>query len=272
MNPVAKLSALSRQFPVWLCDVWGVVHDGVVPIPSAVSALQNHRAQGGKVILITNAPRPSSYVVKHLNEMGVAKSAYDHIISSGDVTRKLMTLHGGGGLYHLGPEIDVVLFKGLSVKRVELEEATAVLCTGLLDERVETAIDYLPLLSRMKSLDLRMICANPDKVVRKGDVIVPCAGSLAEAYENLGGEVLMAGKPFAPIYDAALELAGNPERAQVLAIGDGPETDIKGALANDLACLFITGGINTSVTIVYEVKSRYPDARMMGSMLELDWT
>jgi HAD superfamily hydrolase (TIGR01459 family) len=266
-----KLAELSRQFPVWLCDVWGVVHDGVIPIPSAVSALQNHRAQGGKVILITNAPRPSASVVQHLNQMGVPKSAYDAIVSSGDVTRKLMSVHGAGGLYHLGPEIDVVLFKGLSVKRVELEQATAVLCTGFLDERVETAKDYLPLLNRMKSLGLMMICANPDKVVRKGDVIVPCAGALAEAYEQIGGKVLMAGKPFAPIYDAALELAGKPPRTQVMAIGDGPETDVKGAHANDLACLFITGGINTSPTVVADVKSRYPGAQIMGAMLELDW-
>lgn len=267
-----SLSALSRQFPVWLCDVWGVVHDGIRPIASAVTALQNHRAGGGKVVLITNAPRPSQSVVKHLNQMGVPANAYDAIVSSGDVTRQLMTIHGTGGLYHLGPEIDVVLFKGLNVKREELEQATAVLCTGFLDERVETPEDYLPLLKRMKALDLRMICANPDKMVRKGDVIVPCAGALAEAYENLGGEVLMAGKPFAPIYDAALALAGGPDRSQVLAIGDGPETDIKGAVANDLACLFVTGGINTSKTIIQDVKSRYPAARIMGTMLELDWT
>jgi HAD superfamily hydrolase (TIGR01459 family) len=265
------LSTLSKDYPVWLCDVWGVVHDGVTPIASAVTALQNHRANGGKVVFITNAPRPSQYVVKHLNEMGVSKNAYDAIVSSGDVTRKLMMIHGAGGLYHLGPEIDVVLFKGLTVKREELEQATAVLCTGFLDERVETAADYLPLLKRMKDLGLKMICANPDKVVRKGDILVPCAGALAEAYEAVGGEVLMAGKPFAPIYEAALELAGPVDRAKVLAIGDGPETDVKGAAANDLACLFVTGGINTSDTILQDVKARYPKARIMGAMLELDW-
>jgi ribonucleotide monophosphatase NagD (HAD superfamily) len=116
-----------------------------------------------------------------------------------------------------------------------------------------------------------MICANPDKMVRRGDIIVPCAGALADVYEELGGEVLMAGKPFAPIYDAALELAGSPDKKKVLAIGDGPETDIKGAAANDLSCLFITGGINTSPTIVADVKSRYPGAQIIGTMLELDW-
>ena len=265
------LADLSRQFPIWLCDVWGVVHDGEKPIATAVAALQQHRAQGGKVVLITNAPRPASSVVHHLDEMGVANSAYDAIVSSGDVTRKLMVTHGAKGLYHLGPQYDAAIFKGLNVKSVGLERASAVLCTGLMDERVETIEDYLPLLVRMKALGLVMICANPDKVVRKGNLLVLCAGALAEAYEGLGGKVEMAGKPFAPIYDEALALAGARDRARVLAIGDGPETDIKGALANDLACLFVTGGINTSATIIADVKVRYPKARIMATMQELDW-
>ena len=111
----------------------------------------------------------------------------------------------------------------------------------------------------------------PRRGSRKGDMLVPCAGALAEEYENLGGEVLMAGKPFAPIYDAALELAGNPDKSKVLAIGDGPETDIKGAMQNGLNCLFVTGGINTSATIVSDVKKRYPEAKILSSMQELDW-
>ncbi len=222
-------------------------------------------------MLITNAPRPSSSVIRHLDEMGVAKSAYDHVISSGDVTRKLMVDHGRKGLFHLGPKYDAPLFKGLDVQPVALDEASAVLCTGLFDERVETVEDYLPLLATMKSLGLVMICANPDKIVRKGNLLVLCAGSLAEAYENMGGNVLMAGKPFAPIYEAALQLAGADDRSKVLAIGDGPETDVKGAAANDLACLFVTGGINTSATIVADVKERYPAARIMATMQELDW-
>jgi HAD superfamily hydrolase (TIGR01459 family) len=262
---------LSRQFPVWLCDVWGVVHDGHQPIAPAVSALIRHRAEGGKVIFITNAPRPKATIQSHLDHIGVSRGAYDDMVTSGDVTRHLMVEHGKGGLFHLGPAIDEPLFKGLAVKRVALEQANAVVCTGLLDEVNETAKDYLPILTRMKALDLTMICANPDKVVRKGDILVPCAGAIAEEYELLGGKVLMAGKPFSPIYDVALDMAGAPDKALVLAIGDGPETDIKGALANGLHCVFISGGINLSADAEAEVRGKYPEAKIIRSMPELYW-
>ncbi len=115
-----------------------------------------------------------------------------------------------------------------------MAEAHAVLCTGLVNDDVETPDDYGDLLSRMKELNLPMICANPDKMVRKGDRLLYCAGSLAEKYAGMGGTVLMAGKPYEPIYNLALQTAGTIagrqiEKSKVLAIGDGPETDIKGA-------------------------------------------
>lgn len=263
---------LSKRFPVWLCDIWGVVHNGEKPIASAVTALQKHRARGGTVILISNAPRPTSAVVKHLNQMGVAKDAYDHIVTSGDVTRVLMVQFGQAGLYHLGPEFDLPLFAGLDVTRVALADAGAVVCTGLFDELTETPQDYLPLLAEMKQRNLQMICANPDKVVRKGDLLLPCAGALAFEYQAMGGEILMAGKPFAPIYEVALQLAGSPDRSQVLAIGDGPETDIQGAAQNALACLFVTGGINTSANIGADVRQRFPDVEIVATMPELYWS
>jgi HAD superfamily hydrolase (TIGR01459 family) len=261
----------SKRFPVWLCDIWGVVHNGEAPIASAVQALQKHRARGSKVVLISNAPRPASSVLLHLNAMGIPKDISDAIVTSGDVTRNLMVQHGKAGLYHLGPEIDLPLFKGLDVARVDLAKAGAVVCTGLFDELNETAKDYLPLLAEMKQRNLQMICANPDKVVRKGDLLLPCAGALAFEYQAMGGEVLMAGKPFAPIYDVALQLAGNSDLSKVLAIGDGPETDVKGAALNGLACLFVTGGINTNPLIVDEVRLLYPDLEIVAAMPELYW-
>ncbi len=248
-----------------------MVHDGFTPLATAVAALEKHRARGGKVIFITNAPRPASAVIKHLEHIGIGTSAYDNIVTSGDVTRVLMVQHGKGGLYHLGPELDEPIFHGLDVKRVGLDAAAAVVCTGLFDEMNETPQDYISMLADMKQRKLVMICANPDKVVRKGDELVPCAGAIADEYQKMGGEVLMAGKPFAPIYEVALELAGNPDLAQVLAIGDGPETDVKGAAQNGLACLFVTGGINTSATIVADVKARYPDLEIVAAMPELYW-
>ena len=88
-----------------------------------------------------------------------------------------------------------------------------------------------------------MICANPDRVVQRGDQLIFCAGALADLYEALGGPVLMAGKPCAPIYDLALAGRG-VDRAKVLCIGDGIATDVAGANAQDLDCLFLLGGIH----------------------------
>ena len=265
------MKELSLRYPIWLCDVWGVVHDGVSPIASAVSALEKHRAHGGKVILITNAPRPKATIQAHLDQMPVPRAAYDDMVTSGDVTRALMLQFGKHGLYHLGPKTDEPLFEGLDVKRVGLDQAGAVICTGFFDEMRETAKDYLPQLEQMKSRGLKMICANPDKVVRRGKLLLPCAGAIAEEYEIIGGQVEMAGKPFAPIYDLALERAGVSDKSQVLAIGDGPDTDVKGAAQNGLPCIFITDGINTSADPMADVKKKYPTARILKSMPELYW-
>ena len=264
---------LSARFPVWLSDVWGVVHDGHRPIPHAVDALVQHRRNGGKVILITNAPRPMKNIQKHLDEIGVTREAYDDMVTSGDVTRELMVELGGQGLYHLGPEEDLPIFKGLDVKQVSLEKAGAVLCTGFIDEdeRAASNID-MELLKRFRARDLTMICANPDKVVRVGHKLIPCAGAIAEVYEQMGGKVMMAGKPFAPIYDVALKHAGHPDHINVLAIGDGPETDIKGAARNNLPCVFISGGINTHADPEADVRARYSEARILKVMQELYWT
>ena len=263
---------LSARFPTWLCDVWGVVHDGHKPIASAVEALVRHRKTGGRVIFITNAPRPMATVQAHLDEIGVARAAYDDMVTSGDVTRALMQHHSAQGLYHIGPELDLPLFDGLGVKRVTLEKASAVVCTGLFDEAQETAMDYRPQLRNMKRLGLVMICANPDKVVRKGSLLVPCAGAIAEEFELMGGKVVMAGKPFAPIYDLALSLAGVTDRSQVLTIGDGPETDVKGAMQNGLPIIFISGGINTGNDAGTVVKLKYPGADILKVMPELYWS
>jgi ribonucleotide monophosphatase NagD (HAD superfamily) len=132
----------------------------------------------------------------------------------------------------------------------------------------------------MRELGLAMICANPDKIVRRGPDIVYCAGALAEQYEAAGGTVHMAGKPFAPIYDYGFRIASDLMgttvlRSQILAIGDGPETDIAGAAANGLDCVLITGGISdatlSSEAIAREVRAQVPAARIVKVLPELAW-
>ena len=270
------MKELSSNYPIWFCDIWGVVHDGYKPFATTCSTLAMHRKNGGTVILVTNSPRTSKGVDLQLNEIGVSHESYDAIVTSGDVTRVLMVEHGGTALFHLGPQRDYSIYDGLAIKRVDLEHAKAVLCTGLFDERRETPADYAPLLQQIKQLGLTMICANPDKVVRKGEELIYCAGALAEEFFKIGGKVLMAGKPFAPIYDLAVRKAKKLRetpvlKSQILAIGDGPETDIKGAADYGLPCVLITGGINSGVDVLADVLRVVPSAQIVKSLPELDW-
>jgi len=274
----------SERYPVWLCDVWGVVHNGVSAFPDALDCLKRHRRAGGSVVLITNAPRPSAAILPQLEHLRVPEECYDVIVSSGDVTRALVAEWQGARACHIGPERDRVLFDGLTIAWVGLEEADAVVCSGLVDDERETPQDYDGILEAMRRRDLEMICANPDKVVQRGARLVPCAGALAERYEALGGRVRMAGKPFPPIYDEALRLAaqarGGPlRRGDVLAIGDGLHTDAEGARKNNLALLFISGGIHGGdmasagdATVADEVKKAVPGVDLAGILPRLSWT
>lgn len=249
------LATIATGYDLLLCDVWGVLHDGTSAHPGAGDALTRFRAlpEAGRprrVILVSNAPRPWAGVQAILDGFGVPRSAYDAILTSGDLTRSLVAAHPGERLYHLGPERDATIFDGLDVTLVDLPLAERVICTGLFDDTCETAEDYRGTLEAMKARDVPMICANPDLVVERRGELIPCAGLIAEAYAALGGAVTYAGKPHRPVYEAALVLAGGlderapPEPARVLAIGDALRTDIAGATAFGIPSLLVARGIH----------------------------
>jgi HAD superfamily hydrolase (TIGR01459 family) len=274
------MRSLSERYPVWFCDVWGVVHNGHVPFAASVSTLARHRANGGTVILVTNSPRSRQGVEIQLREIGVAPESHDLVVTSGDVTRDLIVKKGGGQLFHLGPARDHSILEGLDVGLTTLDGARSVLCTGLFDDTKDTLESYDALLADMAGRALPMICANPDKIVRKGDRILYCAGSLAERYAARGGKVLMAGKPFPPIYDLAMAEAarlrgGAVQRSQVLAIGDGPETDIRGAADYGLDALLVADGITDAraglAAVEASVKALVPEARIVATVRSLAW-
>jgi HAD superfamily hydrolase (TIGR01459 family) len=244
-----RFSTLAAGYDVVLCDVWGVVHDGVAAFPEACDALARYRAGGGTVILITNAPRTGESVARQLDGFGVPRAAYDGVVSSGDVTREVVAHRRGQSLFHLGPQRDISIFSGLDVHLAPVETADYVVCSGLFNDEVETAEDYRDLLGIMRARPLFMVCGNPDVVVERGDKLVYCAGAIADLYASLGGEVLYAGKPHRPIYDNAMRKAesrrGSPiALPRVLAIGDSLRTDLKGAAALGIDCLFVTAGIH----------------------------
>lgn len=275
--------AFAGRYPVWLCDVWGVVHDGIRAFADACEALTRQRAGGGIVVLVTNGPRPSRFILPQLDRLGVPRTAYDAVVSSGDVTVKLIAARAGQTVFHLGPDRDLGLVEDSGAIFTELDKAQAVLCTGLVDDRSETPEDYVGRLRDMADRGLEMICANPDKVVRRGATLIPCAGALAELYEAMGGRVVMAGKPYAPIYDAALAAAaaaaGRPvARSEVLAVGDGLSTDAEGAARNGFDMLFVVGGIHEAELIeegpegyAQSIRRAVPGLRLKGILKALRW-
>jgi HAD superfamily hydrolase (TIGR01459 family) len=241
-------SALAPDYGLVLSDVWGVVHNGVAATAEACDALARFRAQGGRVVLITNAPRPRESVVAQLDHLRVPREAYDGIVSSGDVTRAVLAERSGQSVFHIGPPRDLPVFHGFDVRFAPLETADYVVCTGLFDDTTETPEVYRSRLETMLARRLFMVCGNPDVVVERGHELVYCAGAIADLYRSMGGEVLYAGKPYRPIYDLALSLPTGepPPLGRVLAIGDSLRTDLAGANAAGIDFLFITSGIHAA--------------------------
>ncbi len=266
------LARLAGRYELLLCDIWGVIHNGRESFPGVVDCLRKARA-GATVLLLSNAPRPNEPIRAQLASLGVPADAYDALVTSGDLTRALLTERSGAKRYavhHIGPERDLPLFEGLSaVARVGVSEAEAIVCTGPFDDTKEGPGDYRDYWTAPLARKLPFLCANPDLVVQRGDQMIYCAGALAHDYEDRGGEVVYLGKPHAPAYDYVAahirELTGRDiPRTRWLAIGDGLKTDIAGANAAGIDALLVTGGIHEAE---FAGPGGAPDPARIGAVL-----
>lgn len=289
MQLIARLSEISAQYDALFCDLWGCLHNGKTPFPAAIAALQGFRAQGGKVVLLTNAPRPSTSVIKQLDAMGVPRDAWDLVVSSGDAAQYAM-LSGAVGrrVHHIGADKDEAFFTDFAgdlasyaasqpaIERVSLLEAEGVVCTGLADDLTETPDDYRTTLLLAKTRGLTLLCANPDIVVDMGDLRVYCAGALAADYRAMGGEALYFGKPHPPIYDLARRKLGLDD-PRILCVGDGIGTDVQGGLSEGMDTLFITAGLAAAdfgpdaANPDTELLARWLDARQMSTTFAMGY-
>lgn len=248
MRFLQRVDEIADGYDAILCDVWGVIHNGRSVFPGAAEALLRLRRAGKHVILLTNVPKPRGPIPAQLDRLGFPRAAYDAIVTSGDAIRAELGARAPGPMFKIGPEYDRVLWEGLGLSMSGIETARFVGVSGLNDDR-EAPESYTDLLQQARTRDLDMLCANPDIVVRVGDDLIWCAGALARDYAALGGRVIMAGKPHAPIYKLAYkelaEIAGHVvPNARILCIGDGVATDILGANAQGLDSLFIASGMH----------------------------
>lgn len=271
---IDSLAEIAAEYDALFCDLWGCLHDGVVAFPDAVAALRGFRKGGGKVVLLTNAPRPRADVARQIEGLGVPPDAWDTIATSGDSARLAM-FQGvvGTRVYHIGEPRDLTFFEPLKlvedrpeIVRVPLSEAQGIVCTGPRDPHADPAVNR-PDFLYAKQKGLKLLCANPDIVVDRGASREWCAGALAALYSEMGGESLYFGKPHPPVYDLArrrlTELGRGIADSRILAIGDGIATDIMGALGEDIDSLFVTGGLAREETGTTED----PDPAMLETFI-----
>jgi HAD superfamily hydrolase (TIGR01459 family) len=272
---IENLADIAPSYDALFVDLWGCVHDGVKALPEAVRALQDYRQNGGKVVLVTNSPRPRAGVEKQLQHFGVPADAWDTIATSGDSARSAM-FQGvvGSKIWFIGQPGEEKFFQPLhlldnpvEIEQVPLEEAEGIVCTGPEDPHADPAV-MRPQFLWAKQHGLKLLCANPDIVVDRGETREWCAGALAKLYTEMGGESLYFGKPHPPIYDLARRrlaaLGAVVPDDRILAIGDGILTDIKGAMGEDIDSLFITGGLAAAETKT----RRQPDEPALRSYLD----
>lgn len=274
---ITALSEISADYAALFVDLWGCVHDGVRALPEAVTALQAYRETGGIVVLVTNSPKPRKGVEIQLDHFGVPRDAWDTIATSGDSARAAM-FRGAVGekIFFIGEDRDMPFFEPIKVVEdpvditlTKLEEATGIVCTGPFDPAADPS-DLRPHLLYAKQKGLKLLCANPDIVVDRGERREWCAGAVAQLYTEMGGESLYFGKPHPPIYDLARRrlqaLDPNIGDRAILAIGDGIQTDIRGAMGEDIDSLFISGGLARAETLT----SGQPDPDALTAYLETE--
>ena len=250
IKKIKNFQDIADNYDALICDIWGVIHNGRELFEGVNDCLVKFRSKQKPVVLLSNAPRPSKYIERMLNQLGLERKSFNEIVTSGDMTMSVLNeSHYGSKCYHIGPDRDLNIFDGVNVSRVSFDEADFLFVTGLFDDEIEDENSYSSILDEAKKRNLKLICANPDIVVQRGEKLIPCAGAIAKKYEEIGGKAINIGKPFSPIFDKAVNLIkgiNENQNPRIIVIGDGLETDIKGANILKMDSLLVLGGLFAS--------------------------
>ena len=250
IKKIKNFQDIADNYDALICDVWGVIHNGRELFEGVNDCLVKFRSKQKPVVLLSNAPRPSKYIERMLNQLGLDRKSFNEIVTSGDMTMSVLNeSHYGSKCYHIGPDRDLNIFDGVNVSRVSFDEADFLFVTGLFDDETEDENSYSSILDEAKKRNLKLICANPDIVVQRGEKLIPCAGAISKKYEEIGGKAINIGKPFSPIFDKAVNLIkgiNENQNPRIIVIGDGLETDIKGANILKMDSLLVLGGLFAS--------------------------
>ena len=195
---LSGISEIAHNYDGYLLDIWGLLHDGIKPFPGVIDCLEKLKSLGKKTLLLSNSPRRGHLVVAQLENLGITLNHFDQILTSGDATYIDLidqVHHIGRNCYFIGHSMHEGMLGDVDLKRTDnFDEANFIL--NMWSEDLGTSLDEM--IERLKPAlekDILMICPNPDMSVMIGNRKMLCPGSLAKAYDELGGRVHYHGKP-----------------------------------------------------------------------------
>ena len=233
------LRSIYNQYNLFYIDIWGVIHNGLKIFNDSLEVLQNLKNENKEFVLLTNAPRPNLTVIDFLKNLGL-KDFHENVYTSGEASLKfLLENFIDQKFFHIGRAKDFDLFKEFKQnKTTNIEESDYIICTGLFENEMTNLDYYKDILNN--HIKKKFICTNPDLIVDRGNIREYCAGSVAKAFEQIGGRVIYFGKPYPPVYNLSAKISNK----KVLCIGDNLRTDIKGANNQNFSSLLISSGIH----------------------------
>lgn len=225
-----------------LLDLDGVVYRGKEAIPGAVEAINRAQDLGKKVAYITNnASRTPEQITEQLVGFGI-KAAPEQVIGAAKAGAKLLATK-----IPPGSKVLVVGGEGLRVEVVNLGfqivEHSAEEPAGVI-QGFSPDVGWKQLAQAAFAIQAGAVwvATNQDWTLPLERGIAPGNGTLVGAVHTAVGILPeFAGKPFRPIFDAAIELGFS----KPLVVGDRLDTDIKGAIAAGMDSACVMTGIAT---------------------------
>ncbi|MBF6175857.1 HAD-IIA family hydrolase [Nocardia blacklockiae] len=249
------MTRLRDPFGAVLLDLDGTLYRGSAVIPGAPEALSPALSQA-LMYVTNNASRSAAAVAAHLAELGFAATPDDVVTSAQAAARVLAGRLRPGetvlivGTDDLAAEIERVGLR--PVRRFDEVPPDAV----VQGHSPQTAWPDLAEAAYALRAGALWVAANTDATLPNERGLAPGNGSMVAALRAATDrEPIVAGKPYAPLLEDALERAGT--RA-ALVVGDRLDTDIDGAHRVGLPSLMVLTGVSTLADLRRQPSDRLP--------------
>ena len=251
IQELQSIDEISDFFEVFIFDIWGTIYDGQALFTGVKNVLQSLRKKGKCIIFLSNSPQIENVVYERLSALGIDSGLFDEVVTSGgeakrqlSAGRQSLKTQFNGPVFLTGPNRypNIIPEENFLIETA-LDKSKWILNAGP-DKAEETLDNYIKILQKAKSLNIPMLCTNPDKTVLHGDKTHICAGYLAAYYSSIGGVVSYIGKPYPAVFERCKSLSGKMDASRYLMIGDNLETDIRGANSIKFSSLLLGTGVH----------------------------